>query len=88
MEKKIALSENDDFKAKLKRSREILEEKLENNETIYGVKTAYGDSCNVDIHKELRHKLPLQLIRYHQCGMGKVFDDKMTRAKWKLQGRY
>ena len=79
-DQKIELSRDEQFLNRLRKSREILEDKLERNETIYGVTTGYGDSCGVDIPKELRSKLPLQLTRYHQCGMGDVFDVQMTRA--------
>jgi histidine ammonia-lyase len=76
----IALSENRDFRERLQKSRDLLEAKLAADETVYGVTTGYGDSCMVDIPKEIRHKLPLQLTRYHQCGLGKVFSVEMSRA--------
>lgn len=78
--KQIELSQEESFKYKINRSREIFEEKLASGETIYGVTTGYGDSCSVDIPRELTAKLPLQLTRYHQCGMGEVFNHQETRA--------
>ena len=79
-DRKIELSCDVEFLNRLKKSRQILEDKLKKNETVYGVTTGYGDSCGVDIPKDLRAKLPLQLTRYHQCGMGNIFDVSMTRA--------
>lgn len=76
----IELSSNKSFREKIIQSRSILEEKLFRGETVYGVTTGYGDSCVVDIPSHLRKKLPLQLTRYHQCGMGEVFDQPTTRA--------
>ncbi len=77
---KIELSSDKNFRARLQKSRDILEKKLADDETVYGVTTGYGDSCVVEIPKNLRSKLPLQLTRYHQCGLGDVFDPNMTRA--------
>jgi histidine ammonia-lyase len=79
-DRKVFLSTDEKFRFKLKRSREILEKKLAEDEVVYGVTTGYGDSCSTHIPKEIRHLLPLQLTRYHQCGLGDVFDPKMTRA--------
>jgi histidine ammonia-lyase len=76
----IELSSNHSFRERLQKSRDLLEAKLAADETVYGVTTGYGDSCMVDIPKEIRHKLPLQLTRYHQCGLGKIFSVEMTRA--------
>lgn len=77
---KIALSLDESFVSKINKSREVFESKLASGETIYGVTTGYGDSCSVEIPRELTSKLPLQLTRYHQCGMGDVFNYEETRA--------
>lgn len=76
----LKLSENADFRNKLTLSREILEKKLHAGEIVYGVNTGYGDSCNTHIPANLRSKLPLQLTRYHQVGLGAEFDVNTTRA--------
>ena len=76
---KLALSDDPRFIAKIKKSREVFENKLNNGETIYGVTTGYGDSCSVEIPRDLTAKLPLQLTRYHQCGMGEVFNPQETK---------
>lgn len=77
---KIELSTEKSFYEKINLSRKIFEEKLASGETIYGVTTGYGDSCSVDIPRELTAKLPLQLTRYHQCGMGDNFNHQEARA--------
>lgn len=79
-QKKISLSSKKEFREKIELSRKILEQKLQNKETIYGVTTGYGDSCVVDIPEHIQERLPLELTRYHQCGMGKVFEEKTARA--------
>lgn len=76
----IELSSCEGFRDKIARSRYILEQKLSKNEVVYGVTTGYGDSCVIDIPEHLRKKLPLQLTRYHQCGMGEIFDVQTVRA--------
>lgn len=77
---KISLSTEESFVSKIKRSREIFERKLNEGETIYGVTTGYGDSCSVVVPREFTSKLPVQLTRYHQCGMGDLFNFEETRS--------
>ena len=47
---------------------------------MYGVNTGYGDACVVDVPTELVEALPLQLTRYHGCGLGQHLDDAQTLA--------
>ena len=74
------LSSETNFIQRLKKSRDVLESKLAKGETVYGVTTGYGDSCSVDIPKELQSQLPLQLSRYHQCGLGKNFSPIISKT--------
>ena len=76
---KVELSQDDKFISKINKSRAVFEKKLNGGETIYGVTTGYGDSCSVEIPRELTAKLPLQLTRYHQCGMGENFNENETK---------
>ncbi|MED5525559.1 MAG: aromatic amino acid ammonia-lyase [Pseudomonadota bacterium] len=47
---------------------------------IYGVTTGYGDSVTVDIPKSLIEALPLNLTRFHGCGLGRHFSLEEGRA--------
>ncbi|MGL6259494.1 HAL/PAL/TAL family ammonia-lyase [Vibrio sp. WXL210] len=58
----------------------FLERLLREDGDIYGVTTGYGDSCTVQIPDHLVEALPLQLTRFHGCGLGKYFDPQESRA--------
>jgi histidine ammonia-lyase len=47
---------------------------------IYGVTTGYGDSCTTSVPPDLVAQLPLNLTRFHGCGMGRVLTPLETRA--------
>jgi histidine ammonia-lyase len=58
----------------------FLDKLLEEDGVIYGVTTGYGDSCTVEVPNELVDELPLHLLRFHGCGMGKHMSHEMARA--------
>ena len=58
----------------------FLDRLLEEDGVIYGVTTGFGDSCTVDIPRDLIEELPLHLLRFHGCGLGKHLSHEMARA--------
>jgi len=76
----VALSADPAWRARIERGAEFLRRHLAQGATVYGVNTGYGDSCVVDVPMELVEVLPLQLLRYHGCGMGQHLDDAQTLA--------
>jgi histidine ammonia-lyase len=44
------------------------------------VTTGYGDSCGEQVSPEHYRELPINLTRFHGCGMGDYFDSATTRA--------
>ncbi|WP_414444800.1 HAL/PAL/TAL family ammonia-lyase [Burkholderia sp. 22PA0106] len=76
----VALCERADWRARIERGAAWLREYLAGGGTIYGVTTGYGDACVVEVPPALVEALPLQLTRYHGCGMGAWFDDAQTLA--------
>lgn len=76
----ISLSTDNEFVSRINTSRDILEKKLNDGETVYGVTTGYGDSCETIIPKHLQVELPIRLTRYHQCGLGDNFSFNESRA--------
>ncbi|WP_413282787.1 HAL/PAL/TAL family ammonia-lyase [Vibrio sp. MA40-2] len=58
----------------------FLERLLKEDGDIYGVTTGYGDSCTVKIPSHLVEALPLQLTRFHGCGLGQYFSHQESRA--------
>jgi len=78
--KTIALSQDTHFRQRIAKGSEFLERLLEEDGTIYGVTTGYGDSCTVAIPPELVNELPKHLYTFHGCGMGNMLSPTLTRA--------
>lgn len=65
----------DDAYDKLKASRKIVENIIDEGKTVYGITTGFGLFCDVLISKEKTIDLQANLIRSHCCGMGKPFSE-------------
>ncbi|WP_415877394.1 HAL/PAL/TAL family ammonia-lyase [Burkholderia ubonensis] len=76
----VALNADPAWQARIERGAAWLRDHLANGGTVYGVTTGYGDACVVDVPAALVDALPLQLTRYHGCGMGAWFDAQQTLA--------
>ncbi|MGA7814185.1 aromatic amino acid lyase, partial [Caballeronia sp.] len=76
----VALNTDPEWCARIERGAEFLRQHLAAGRTVYGVNTGYGDACVVDVPAELIEALPLQLTRYHGCGMGQHLDDAQALA--------
>ena len=68
------------FQRKIDAGASFLDKALRKQDSIYGVTTGYGDSCDERVPPEFYGDLPLHLTRYHGCGMGRFFDEHSTRA--------
>ncbi len=77
---RVALSTDAGFVRRVGSGADFLARLLEQGATIYGVNTGYGDSCTVTIPADLVDALPLQLTRYHGCGLGRELDAVETRS--------
>jgi histidine ammonia-lyase len=77
---KVRLCNSTEFRAKIKVGADFLDEALEKYGGIYGVTTGYGDSCAEQVSSEHYSELPVNLTRFHGCGMGDYFDDETVRA--------
>ena len=58
---KVSLSEDEVFRKKLTASRDFLDHKLDQGDRVYGVTTGFGDSCTVNIEKDLLKQLPIHI---------------------------
>ncbi|SDF94312.1 HAL/PAL/TAL family ammonia-lyase [Paraburkholderia phenazinium] len=76
----VALSSDPAWRSRIARGAEFLRRHLAAGATVYGVNTGYGDACVVDVPMDLVEALPLQLTRYHGCGMGRHLDNQETLA--------
>ena len=69
--KKLELSE--EATLNIKKARNYLISKVENNDTaIYGINTGFGSLCDVKISPENLSKLQVNLVMSHACGTGEL----------------
>ncbi|MCL2270512.1 MAG: aromatic amino acid ammonia-lyase, partial [Treponema sp.] len=76
----IRLCGSAEFEAKIEAGPAFLDQALKRHGGIYGVTTGYGASCTEQVNPEQYRDLPLNLTRFHGCGMGEFFDSETTRA--------
>ncbi len=76
----IQLDENPAYRARLQAGVDFLDSLLAQEGVIYGVTTGYGDSCVHAVPSELVPQLPVNLSRFHGCGMGEAFSHRQARA--------
>lgn len=77
---KTRLSGAAEFRERINKGADFLDDQLKKFNGIYGVTTGYGDSCGKTVPPEKYYELPLRLTRFHGCGMGRYFDPETTRA--------
>jgi len=68
------------FRQRIDAGARILAENIAAGRPIYGVSTGYGDSCTVSIPPQVLEELPVHLINYHGCGLGRYFDEPTAAA--------
>ncbi|MFT0737316.1 HAL/PAL/TAL family ammonia-lyase [Ralstonia wenshanensis] len=76
----VLLSADATWRDRIERGAQFLRQRLTEGATIYGVNTGYGDACQVSVPMALVEALPLQLTRYHGCGMGRHLEPAETLA--------
>ena len=76
----VELDSTSKFQKKIDAGAEFLDAALAEHGGIYGVTTGYGDSCTQVVPPDHYYDLPVNLTRFHGCGMGNYFDEETTRA--------
>lgn len=76
----VELSREPAFLTRLEAGRRALERHLAAQGTVYGVTTGFGDSCETDVRGARVAELPLNLVRFHGCGVGEPFAEEETAA--------
>ncbi len=74
------LSDDSGFTRRIDQAVRFLDNLLAENGHIYGVTTGYGDSVTVEVPRTLIEQLPVNLSRYHGCGLGEYFSKEEGRA--------
>lgn len=75
---KVELSER--AVEKVRKSRAIVEDIVENNKVVYGITTGFGKFADVSISKEDCRQLQTNLILSHACGAGPLFPTDTVRS--------
>lgn len=68
------------FRARIAAGAEHLRQQLADGRTVYGVTTGYGESCETGVPGEHVRELPLNLMRFHGCGTGRILDEDEAAA--------
>jgi len=76
----LSLSRSPSWREKIAAGANFLKDLLEKEREIYGVTTGYGDACQRAVAPHLLYELPIQLTRFHGCGLGRHLDDVQARA--------
>jgi len=76
----VKLCDSQEFIAKIQAGPAVINNIIKNHGEIYGVTTGYGDSCTEQVNPEFYNQLPINLTRFHGCGMGDYFDDDTVRT--------
>lgn len=74
------LSTGEAFSGRIEAGAGFLDSVLAKQGKIYGVTTGYGDSCHKTVPPDYYENLPVNLTRFHGCGLGAHFDPETTRA--------
>lgn len=62
--------------ARMRRSREVVEDVLASGKVVYGINTGFGNLVSVRISRPDLRQLQLNLIRSHACGVGERLTDE------------
>src|SRR3989449_1522337 len=67
-------------RARVERSRKIVEQIVAEGRTVYGVNTGFGKLSDVHIEQSQLRELQLNLVRSHSCGLGAPLSEVEARA--------
>ncbi len=68
------------LRARIAAGSQFIEDSLRGGRTIYGVTTGFGASVEFQVSPEVAEAMPLNLVRYHGCGTGRLFDEPVAAA--------
>jgi len=74
-ERRVALDDDPIYRQRLARARAIVERAESDGGTVYGVTTGVGACVGTAIPPGLRSELPVNLMRFHGCGTGRILDE-------------
>lgn len=71
----VSLSTQEAFRTRLGASRRHFDARIASGNRVYGVTTGFGESCLNEVADEGVENLPLNLLRFHGVGTGRILDD-------------
>lgn len=74
------ISDEPVVRERIAQSRKLIDDALAGARTIYGVTTGFGASVEFHVPVEVAEEMPLNLVRYHGCGTGALFDARVGTA--------
>ena len=77
---RLALDPSDAVRGRLRASAECVARLLAGGARIYGVTTGFGHSVTTSVPADLAAELPLNLLRFHGCGTGRVLEPEEAAA--------
>ncbi len=75
-----ALDASPEVRRRIRATVTSLDRRLAAGETIYGVTTGFGESCDSSVDPTLALELPVNLIRFHGCGTGRALGEEASAA--------
>ncbi len=72
-------------KKRIKKTRELIEQLVQEEKSIYGVTTGFGALSDVAISKKDTRQLQENILMSHSAGVGDVFDEETVRAVMALR---
>ena len=76
----VAIDQSQDCLARIDASAALIARLLGEPAAIYGVTTGVGDSVTTEVSPELAPQLPLNLLRFHGCGLGPMLSETQAAA--------
>ncbi len=81
----VQLELSPDARARMAKSRALIERLLHDNQVVYGVNTGFGKLSDIRIARSQLHQLQLNLVRSHASGLGNPLSEEETRAMMLLR---
>jgi len=76
----VCLDDDPGYRQRLRRSREALIRAYTGGAPVYGVTTGVGSSIGMAVPEGERAQMPLNLVRMHGCGTGRILDETEAAA--------
>ncbi len=70
----------DEAQEQVRRARQVVESRLEEPRSFYGINTGFGALANVKIDADKLEQLQVNLIRSHACGVGEPLSVEIVRG--------